>query len=60
MASSELYTFKIGSLYYVGLAVLELTMQTRLELNSQRSTCLSLLSTEIKACVIPTQQVALF
>lgn len=48
MASSELYTFKIGSLYYVGLAVLELTMQTKLASNSQRSTYLYLLGAGIK------------
>ena len=39
--------FETGS-HYVALVVLELTTQTSLASNSQRSTCLCLLSTEIK------------
>lgn len=34
------FLFKTGSLYYVALAVLELTMYTRLASNSQKSSCL--------------------
>ena len=37
-----------GSLHYVVLAVLELTLKTRLALNSQESTCPCLLSAGIK------------
>ena len=39
---------EMGS-YYVALAVLELTLYTRLATNSQRSTCLCLPSAGIKA-----------
>ena len=42
-----LFFFKMG-LHYVALAVLDLTLQTRLAWNSQRSTGFCILSAEIK------------